>query len=408
MKILGLNITREKRSTPANPNTPYPDAVAGAGVDNTTFLDLIRNYGNQQATAISAYFRAVEIISSSVASIPIQVKKKDDTGHGEIVANHYLYEKFEKNDSHMSRFLMMKMLVQQVLTKGNGYIYLKRDNTGKVKSMRWLPSDTVTIIYNQQTNQLAYKCNLVTNKQIEPVNMIHIRIFSDDGINGRSVLSYANRSIQLAQNTENAASSFYESGCALAGIIKTKSVKTPQQKTDIKNSWKSNMGSGSIAILDGEMEYQAIQQTVADSKVIEARQFTVVDIARWFGISPVLLGDLSHSSYNSIEQAQAEFLIHTLEPFIQLIEDEFSSKIFVPSEKGYFINLDESAVLRPNKEKQASYLKTMVDGGIISINEARFSLGLPAKEGADDLIRPYTDINQNKVNTPQPSDDNEN
>lgn len=411
MKILGFNIQREKRGTEANPTSQYPDAIVGVGGsvvsgDSTTFLDLLRNYGNHSATAISAYFRAVELISSSVASIPIQVKKQDTTGHGEYVPNHYLYDIINHNESHMSRFFMMKMLVQQVLTKGNGFIYLNRDKAGKVKSMRWLPAESVTIIYNQQTNQLAYKCNLVSKKQIEPVNMIHIRIFSDDGIIGRSVLSYASRSIELAQNTEDAASSFYKSGCSLAGIIKTKSVKTPQQKTDIKNSWKSNMGNGSIAILDGEMEYQAIQQTVADSKVIEARQFTVVDIARWFGINPVLLGDLSHTSYNSIEQAQTEFLIHTLNPFIQLIEDEFTSKIFVPSEKGYSINLDESAVLRPNAKEQATYLKTMVDGGIISINEARFTLGLPAKEGADDLIRPYTDINQNKVNTNTPTEEN--
>lgn len=398
MKLLGYNITREKRN-----NEEASNVVVGG--NTTTFLDLLQSYSIQAPTAISAYFRAIELISSSVASIPIQVKKKDVTGHGELVTDHYLYEIINRNDSHMSRFFMMKMLVQSVLTKGNGYIYLKRDGQGKVKSVRWLPSDSVTIIYNQQTNQLAYKCNLVSGKQIEPVNMIHIRIYSDDGINGRSVISYASRAIELAQNTEDAASSFFASGCSLAGIIKTKSVKTPQQKADIKTSWKQNMGSGSIAILDGEMEYQAIQQTVADSKVIEAREFTVVDIARWFGISPVLLGDLSHSSYNSVEQAQAEFLVHTLNPFIQLIEDEFTSKIFVPSEHNYSINLDETAILRPNMEKQATYLKTMVDGGIITINEARFSLGLPAKEGADELIRPYTDINQNKVNT-NPTEEN--
>ena len=35
----------------------------------------------------------------------------------------------------------------------------------------------------------------------------------------------------------------------------------------------------------------------------------------------------------------------------------------------------------------------------MTINEARTKLGLPTKEGCDDLIIPFTDIASNKVNS---------
>jgi phage portal protein BeeE len=49
--------------------------------------------------------------------------------------------------------------------------------------------------------------------------MIHLVKNSYDGINGLSVISYAVRSIKLANNTENSANSFFTNGCNLSGVL---------------------------------------------------------------------------------------------------------------------------------------------------------------------------------------------
>lgn len=74
MKILGFNISREKRAVgDAIITTPYDSQSMGL-----TFGLL-----NQQNTAmaISAVYRATELISDSVAMLPIQVKAVDETNH---------------------------------------------------------------------------------------------------------------------------------------------------------------------------------------------------------------------------------------------------------------------------------------------------------------------------------------
>ena len=61
------------------------------------------------------------------------------------------------------------------------------------------------------------------------------------------------------------------------------------------------------------------------------------------------------------------------------------------------IDFDETFLVKSDKSVQANYLNTLVGGGIISVNEARASLGLNPIDGGDKLIIPYTDLSQNTI-----------
>jgi HK97 family phage portal protein len=186
----------------------------------------------------------------------------------------------------------------------------------------------------------------------------------------------------------------------LAGVLKVQGQLSAQQRQDIRNSWNQAYtgGGNGLAVLQGNMDYQPIQLSAADSQMLESRAFNVADISRFFGISPVLLGDLSHSGYNTIEATQNQFLLHTLQPYIVMIEQEFSRKLLKPSESNLSINLDETALLKTDKTALASYYGTLLDKGILCINEVRKELGYSNIEGGDKHLIAYTDITQNTIN----------
>lgn len=401
MRIFGLNITRENRDV-NGVKTQVPDAVVQNPYGGGGLGLLFKQYTGGGSTNLSAFFRGVNLIADSVAAMPLVIKRENTDGYSDVIFDHYLYKLFDHNESQITRFEMIKQLIWSVIMRGNGYIYIIRDNTGKAKGFRWLHPDDVTIFYDKMKNVLYYQSTVVSKKRIEPVNMIHIKLYSDDGIIGKSIVSYANRSINVANATENSAANFYKSGCNLNGIVKVEGSLTPQQKQDIRDSWRDSMDGSGLAVLQGNMSYTPVQMSVQDAQLVESRQFTVVDVARWLGINPTLLGDLSHSSYNTLEAAQNEFYIHTLMPYVTIIEEEFTNKIFVPSEKGYYINLDENAILRSDKEKQAQYYSTLLEKGVLSINEVRQALGYKEIEGGDKHTIAYSDPNQNAV------DNNEN
>lgn len=388
MKIFGYNITKEERGID-NATITYPSFS-----DALNFSALSNNAG---AMNISAVYRATEIISDSIAMLPIKVKVTNEN-HKEELPNHSLNFVFKNNV--LTKYNFIKLLIQSVLLKGNGFAYIERANDGTVVNLRFLESQDVQIYYTKSKNDLYYTCSTIGNKKIEPCNMIHLLKNSYDGINGISVITFATRSINISNNTENSAKSFFNNGCNLSGVLTVQGQLSQQQRQDIRNSWNqaySNGGNG-LAVLQGNMSYQPIQLSAKESQMLESRMYNVQDIARFFGISPVLLGDLSHSSYSTIEATQNQFLLHTLQPYITMVEEEFSRKLLKPSESNLSINLDETALLKTDKTALASYYSTMVNTGVMCVNEVRSELGLSAIDGGDKHIVAYTKITDNTIN----------
>ena len=379
---------KEKRNNSINYISSYGDALSFGSILN-------RN----AALNISAAYRAVEIISDTIAILPIKVSVTN-VDHKDTIDEHPIYSAFNSNDI-MTKYTLMKLLVQSVLLKGNGFAYIERADDGTVTGLRYLDANNVIINYNQLTNELWYTCTTVsTTSRIEPINMIHLVKDSNDGVNGISVLTYASRTLENANNTENSANNFFQNGCNLSGVLTVQGQLTEKQKQDIRSSWNqaySNGGNG-LAVLQGNMSYQPIQLSAADSQMLESRQFNIQDIARFFGISPVLLGDLSHSSYSTIEATQNQFLLHTIQPYITMIEEEFNKKLLKPSESNLSINLDETAMLKTDKSALASYYSTLIDKGILCINEVRKELGYSKIDGGDRHLIAYTKIDDNTIN----------
>lgn len=364
---------------------PFSDALI--------FSTLRNQYSSMN---ISAVFRAVEIISDSVATLPIRVKAVNEKDE---IKSHPLNLVFADKYNVMSKYNFIKLLIQSVILKGNGFAYIERSEDGSVLRLRYLESSDVQIFWDKNKEQLYYTCNVISRKRIEPINMIHLVKNSYDGINGVSVLSYAARSLKLANNTENSANSFFTNGCNLSGVLTVQGQVTDKQREQIRQSWNSaySNGGNGLAILQGNMEYKPIQLSAADSQLLESRLFNVQDIARFFGISPVLLGDLSHSSYATIEAAQQEFLLHTLNPYIVMIEEEFTRKLVKPSEN-LEINFDETALLKTDKKALADYYGSLLDKGVLSINEVRTELGYSEIDGGDKHTIAYSKIEDNDIN----------
>lgn len=391
MKLFGLEIrtTKEIEAEQRNNTINYPTLS-----DALNFSNVANSYG---AMNLSAVYRATEIISDNIAILPIRIKE-DNKKHLEEIS-HPLNFAFNSNGV-MSKYTFIKLLIQSVLLRGNGYAYIERGNDGTVTGLRYLDASDVQVHYNKHNKQLYYTCSIISSKHIEPCNMIHLIKNSYDGVNGLSVLSYATRSLKTANNTENSASNFFTNGCNLSGVLTVQGQLSQQQRQDIRNSWNqaySNGGNG-LAVLQGNMEYKPIQLSAKESQMLESRLFNVQDIARFFGISPVLLGDLSKSSYSTIEATQNQFLLHTLQPYIVMIEEEFTRKLFKPSESNLRIDLDTTALLKTDKTALASYYGTLLDKGILCINEVRQELGYSKIEGGDKHIIAYTDIKQNTIN----------
>lgn len=376
---------KEERSADVHPIT-YEDVYGVSGG-----FSIFKQH-NSFALSLSAVYSAVELISNSIALLPIQVKFKDDKGEAQINNDHELNIAFNNND--MSKYMIIKMMVADMLLFGNGYALIERSG-GHVTGIRYLEANDVQVQWDKYKKKLYYTCNTVAGKVIQPENILHIYKNSRDGHTGIGVLKYAARTIDLANYTENSSLDFFAKGLNVTGIIHAKQPMNKNQAQQALNSIEGNVNADKAyyKFLPFDIDFQPLTQNAKDAQMIETRLFNVSEIARFFNISPVLLQDLSKSSYSTVEAANLQFLTQTLLPYISIIEAEFNRKLV--GEENIFIDLDEREFLRTDSQSTANYYVTLVNAGILSRNEVREQLGYNKVDGADELAIPYTNTEQN-------------
>ena len=377
-------------------------AIANEGIGLLQKLLNLKGYG---ALSQSPFFAAINLISSSIGSMHWETKRKDD---GDVSPLFYTDKVFD--ECLLTQFMLVKNLIKDVLLYGNGYAYIHRDNRGVPLSLEYLPFGDCNIVYNKVNNTLFYQVPRITKSLVEPINIIHLVMHSANGIEGKSILSFATNTVKLAGNAEKAASDFFGGGMTVHGILSTESPRlTKDQRESIRTAWnESQIGTGTgIAVLESGMKYQQISSNSKDAQLLETRLFNIQEVSRWFNISPVLLGDLSKTSYNNLEQAQLQFVTNTLAPYVLMLEQEINRKLILPKDKNiYYIDIVEEDIIKQDKQSQVNYLSTLVDKGIITRNEARKQLGFSPVEGGDDLTIAYSDPNQNKINGSDKEDKN--
>ena len=358
---------------------------------------------------LSPAYRAISIITDSLASLPIKVKMNDGDCNNE-VKEHPLNNVFDnKNGSNITKFNLVKKMVWDMILHGNGFAYIKRDATGTPTELVYANPDEVNVMYNANKRELYYICNRVQNGKIEPINMLHIYKDADStGVKGISILQFGERAFNIAGNAEDNAGNFYSNGSNLAGYLKMEGQSSKEQRQEVKRTWQNNFanGEGGVAVLPMNISYNPISVNPKDAMLLESRQWSVADVARFFGVSPILLGDYSKMAYNTIEQAQLQFLTQTLQPYVEILTEEFNRKLVKKSEANIYIELDTNAILKADRNATADYYVKLLNSGVMCVNEVRNELGLSPIEGGDKHVIAYTDIQQNTINKDEQNTEN--
>ena len=343
-------------------------------------------YSTAPATSVSpmrlaAVYRCVQVISDSVAQLPLSIYSK-----GKVYDTHPAYHLVAKEPSPlMSRFTFLKCLVSAMLLQGNGYAYIKRDQLGNAREIIYL--DGGVTILPQEDGTIAYQVNGIG--QVPARDMLHILNHSIDGIHGISTIAYATQTLGLASASEAHAQGFFTGGANVGGILAVQGPLNQKQADEIKGKWNNAFGPvgtpNGIAVIPGNMSFQTVTVNPADAQLLETRQYSVVDICRFFGVSPVKCFDLTHSSYSTVEATQLAFLTDTLAPILEKIELEFERKLFRDDEKWNIdVRFDTAALLRADTSSRTAYYNALFNMGAVSANEVRAEMGLPPIEHGDE------------------------
>ena len=340
-------------------------------------------YKTSLALNLSTVYRCVEVISNGVASLPVKLYRIDDKGFKFELNDDLSYVLNKKPNEKMNAFTFYKLIVKDILMAGNAYALIMRKG-GKVTGLQYVPAGLVSPI--DKIDHIEYMVTGIKGT-VRQEDILHFMNFTDNGVYGISVLTYARRTLGIADYGENAAENFYKSGGCTTGFLKFEGPSSGKQREEILSAWNQATGGvrnqpNGIPVLPANVNYTQLSVNPADAQLLESREFSVVDICRFFGVSPTKCFDLTHSSYNNSEMAELAFLNDTLRPILTKIELELETKLFKKGEN-LDIKFDVSELLRTDKKSQAEWFTKMFNLGVLSPNDIRKELDMDEVEGGD-------------------------
>lgn len=354
-----------------------------------------------RAMKISTVNRCVEVLSTAMAVIPSFVMDRATKEHVDHPISAVLQS---RPNEAMTPFDFRKLLMSNELLRGNAYAWSWRDpGTGRIKERIPLPPDYVSQVYVE-----GKRWYIFTHPEsgevhwLRPDDVTHYKAYSDDGLDGISVLHRAAMTLDTARAAQLYENSTWNNGGQPCGILTTESdlgdtVEVPgpdgttitiDPKEQLRKSWEAiHKGPGNafrVAVLDLGLKYQPISMTNADAQFVESNEIRVIDVCRFFGVPPHL-AYAGKQSYASNEQNGIEFVTYTLLGYETQWNQEDTHRLLLPSDrdKGLQVRSNSKVFLRGDTNAQAAWYRTMREVGAYNVDEIRGLEDLPKVPGGD-------------------------
>jgi HK97 family phage portal protein len=343
------------------------------------------------AESLSSVLACTGVISTSLASIPALVYRRDGQGNRIEALAHPLARISRLGVSEAMTWPdFIEHLVASALLTGNGLAEIVRGGNGQLAGFRYIPWGTVTVV-QLSTGRLAYDVSdgRGNSRRLLSGEVLHLRDRTDDGLIGKSRLSRAAETIEGVQAANTHARAFLANGASPSGVIEHPGTINPSTKDQLRTQFQSRHTgagkAGSTLILDGGMTWKAAQISPEDAELLETRKFGTEEVCRLFQVPPPLVQDYSHNTFTNSETAGRWFAMFTLSPWAKKIEAEFARSVF-PASAGYELELDLSGFLRGDPATRWNAHKIALETGVLDPDEVRQVEGWNARKSTGEAI----------------------
>lgn len=333
---------------------------------------------------VPAVFGCISRITNAIAPHPWDVFGLNGRRREYLVddAVGYLLSK-RPNPSTTAVAFRQAMLFACMAGDGNSYAEIQRDGASRPYALWPLEPERVEP-HSQTDGTLFYRVFQYTggSVDVEASRIFHLRGFASvDGLVGDSVLTRAAQSVAIALAAQTFAAQYYANGTISSGVLKhPKTLKAGSIKR-LREEWlemHSGMNNAHLPLfLEEGMEWESISVDAEKSQLQSAREFSVEDIARFWGVPLHLLGvRQSAQGYGTnISQLGLEFVRYTLASWTSALEQEADLKLFPQRAPWRETKIDLSSLTRGDGKTEAETKSILKKAGIISQNESREELG---------------------------------
>ena len=359
-----------------NPAQPQIFTDTGSDVSTTSVSSYLHAFER-----IEAVNRGVSMIVNAAASLDYDVKEglSDAVAIGVRKKQLSNLLNFRPNPYQSAQDFRQNIFTDLIL-EGNVFIYFDG------AFMYHLPAVNVDILTDEKTFVKGYEYGNSTVR-FKPNEVFHFKDLASNSIyRGNSRLQAATQSIGTVYAMQELQQNFFTNGAMFGMVFTTDNTLSQVAKEKTIQHWmqKYNPKAGGkrpIILDSGLKPYPVAQTNFRDMDFDVALKTHSEKILQALGIPPILLAGGNNANISpNLRLFYLETVLPITRRFTSALERFF----------GYDIEAVTSTVsaLQPELKEIAGYHATLVNGGIISPNEARAELRFASKPGHDELRIP--------------------
>ena len=385
--------------------------------DHKTLAELGDGTGN------SAVIACLNVLATAFAEPGLLVATRNNEGDYAQDMNHELARLFRRPNPYMTQQLLANYIVTALNANGDAFIYKNRNSRGVVVELVPLMPHLVEAKGNE--NELITHYNYQPqggvqgedSVRIEKADMVHLRQNVDPNNMRRGLAPLRGVLREIAG--DEAAGQYTAAllhNMAVPGVILSPrddamGGPTREEAEAIADMYKQKFGGknrGAPMVLSGAMNVEIVSFSPDQMKLAELRRIPEERVSAVLGVPAVLAGlgaGLDSATYSNTKELREFFTESKMVPMWNMVAQELTHQLLRPEFGGndnQYAEFDISNVraLADDKDNLYKRMNTAVQGGWVTIGEARKVVGLEADERHDVYLRPLNMIQVTEDGSP--------
>lgn len=339
------------------------------------------------ARGMTAVYRAVQVITTAAAQLPLVVERG-----GAILTGKDAPALIRQPDPRIGRSTWITHMVTGLALYGNAYARIERDNNGQVIALRPLDPRKVWVSVNPTTYALVFG---VEGKTLTSNDVLHAHL-QPAAVSepfGLGPIQAARADLHGAARIRDYASQWFDGTGQPTGILSSDAA-TYEDAIRVRDAWNGLDADGTpvdqsrnpsrVKVLPKAFTYSPLAINPRDAQWIEAQEFSILQVARLFGVPSTLMLAAPQGgsmTYSNVEQDWISFTRFSLMAYLRPLEEALSAVTV----RGQEVRFNLEALLRSDTKTRYDAYKIALDAGFMTIDEVR------ALEGRDPLTQMETE-----------------
>lgn len=366
----------------------------------------------ETALKIASLHQGINIIADTIASMPVYLHKETDGFQQTLFEDSRCKILSGMANEVLTSFNLKKNLIKDLILYGNSYAKIIRQ--GDRVDLQYLPTSVVNPKMDNSGYYFqvqSYSTDVMGEKHPAEIidfsdMLVLIRNPKYNSIVGTGLLDYASDVLNMSTHETHYMINLFKNGLSAKAVLNS---KTPfkkeikdQLKKDLQDLYSGYGNAGKMMVLEGDINVLPLSLTPTDIKLIENKNFTITEIARFLNIQKHLLNlDRGQGTYSNITQERLMLLQNTLTPYCVAIEEALNQKLLTEDEikTGYYFQFNTSDMLKLTPEDQAKFMLELYRENVVTLEEVRATLNLGGDADVIKELKMYQAMRLNQYNS---------